>query len=93
VIDALADATERWRPRRLAWLRLAASRACSKMSLVTQRRSVIRSSLRKRPSGSETQPHQPAGTPAFHRRRFALPRGPRAWLRRRAELRLRAQSL
>jgi hypothetical protein len=41
VVSDPAQRTERWRPRRLAWLRLAASRARSKMSFATGARSVI----------------------------------------------------
>jgi hypothetical protein len=70
-----AQRTERWRPRRLAWLRLAASPAISRISLVIKRRFlrrlVIRRMSRLRRTGSGTQPSQPARTPALRYGGFA----------------------
>src|SRR3954470_10906300 len=52
---------ERWRPRRLAWLRLAASRACRASCLITAGRSVA---LRAYNRGA-TQQRYPPGAAGF----------------------------
>jgi len=53
---------ERWRPRRLARLRLAAGRANA--SNVAGSETAVQAPH----SAARTQPIQPAGTPAFHAR-------------------------
>jgi hypothetical protein len=66
---AAAQPMERWRPRRLAWLRLAASPGITKIYLVNKRRFARRFRHQVNVAmcaiGSETQPSQPARTPAL----------------------------